>query len=139
MFVYRAEKSGYGPFQASIKGVSNNIFMNDFSYKHTPMYRGFLKCKTKCNYYDIYYGCESYEDLAKWFNFDLLIEYGFSINTYKVGDGYYEIGNSQVIFVKKQSKLILEVRPEDLPFNQLRDSRIYGTMSHDNRVVLGIS
>lgn len=117
MFVHRAEKNGYGPFQASIKGVSNTIFMNDFSYKHTPMYRGFLKTKADCKYWEIYYGCESYEDLAKWFNFDLLVEHGFSINTYQVSNGYYEIGNKQVIFVKKKSKRVLEIKPEYLTVN----------------------
>lgn len=109
MFVYRAEKNGYGPFRASIKGVKNSIFLNEFSYMKPPMYRGDLRAKTNAAWNDIYYGCPTIEHLDFWFDFDLLECHGFKIAKYSVPEGYYETGHSQMIFVKKMAILIQEI------------------------------
>jgi hypothetical protein len=104
MIVYRIEKNGYGPFRCAIKNLNNRIFMTDFAYNNPPMYRLNFKNRTGLPYKEIYYGCPSCQDLGLWFDFELLLRYGFSYVEYLVPDGLYEVGKHQCLFIKKASK-----------------------------------
>lgn len=103
MIVYRIENQDrVGPYRNSNRKLCN-IVKNSTDTNNTPMYRGFLRDKLKCDYKEIVYGFDSLERISQWFDksvLQLLHDNNFSIVRYIVPDWLCELNNmdGQVIF-----------------------------------------